>query len=145
MKLLMKIAARTLTTARVLPEVCQNGRVYTLRHYAVSTSVPMEPNQTTVKPLSEMPLINVSVFDIVKLMLKGEMKRNHEQQYDVALKYGPIYRQKFGKYFDSVFVMDAMASEQIIRKLGQETSRLTVPQWEEYRKIRGEDVGILSS
>ncbi|XP_041346700.1 1,25-dihydroxyvitamin D(3) 24-hydroxylase, mitochondrial-like [Gigantopelta aegis] len=136
--------ARTLRTAnRFLPEICQYGCLQSQRRQSASTTVEHAPD--TVKPLSEMPEIKLSVFDIAKILVKDEMKHNHEQQLQIAHEYGPIYRQKFGNSFDAVFVMDAMAAEQLVRQLGQETSRLNVPQWEEYRTLRGEDAGILLS
>ncbi|XP_007910179.1 1,25-dihydroxyvitamin D(3) 24-hydroxylase, mitochondrial [Callorhinchus milii] len=82
------------------------------------------------------------VGNLLEIIRKGGLKRQHETLLHYHKKFGKIFKMKLGS-FESVNIGDPRLLEALFRKESKYPQRLEIKPWKAYRDYRDEAYGLL--
>ncbi|XP_061543795.1 25-hydroxyvitamin D-1 alpha hydroxylase, mitochondrial [Phycodurus eques] len=101
------------------------------------------PDATTVRSLDDMPGPSVLGF-AWDLFARRGLSKLHQLQLEGVQRYGPMWKASFGP-ITTVHVAHPALIEQVLRQEGQHPMRSDLSSWKDYRKLRGQHYGLLTS
>ncbi|XP_051931357.1 25-hydroxyvitamin D-1 alpha hydroxylase, mitochondrial isoform X2 [Hippocampus zosterae] len=101
------------------------------------------PDGTTVRSLDDMPGPSVLGF-AWDLFARRGLSKLHQLQLEGVQRYGPMWKASFGP-ITTVHVAHPALIEQVLRQEGQRPMRSDLSSWKDYRKLRGQHYGLLTS
>ncbi|XP_076012151.1 cytochrome P450 27C1 [Genypterus blacodes] len=100
-------------------------------------------DKSRAKPLKEMPGPS-TIANLVEFFWRDGFTRIHEIQRDHKMKYGEIFKSRFGpQLVVSIAGRDLVA--QVLRAEGVAPQRANMESWKEYRDMRGRATGLISA
>ncbi|XP_077460125.1 25-hydroxyvitamin D-1 alpha hydroxylase, mitochondrial isoform X1 [Stigmatopora argus] len=101
------------------------------------------PDGTVVRSLDSMPGPSVLGF-AWDLFARRGLSKLHQLQLEGLQRYGPMWKASFGP-ISTVHVAHPALIEQVLRQEGQRPMRSDLSSWKDYRKLRGQHYGLLTS
>ncbi|XP_053724172.1 25-hydroxyvitamin D-1 alpha hydroxylase, mitochondrial [Synchiropus splendidus] len=101
------------------------------------------PEGTVLRTLDQMPGPSIASF-AWDLFARGGMTKLHQLQVNGLQKYGPMWKARFGPIL-TVHVADPALIEQVMRQEGLHPMRSEFSSWKDYRQLRGQHYGLLTS
>nr|XP_061813979.1 25-hydroxyvitamin D-1 alpha hydroxylase, mitochondrial isoform X1 [Nerophis lumbriciformis] len=101
------------------------------------------PDGTAVRSLDDMPGPSVLRF-AWDLFARRGLSKLHQLQLEGVQRYGPMWKASFGP-ITTVHVAHPALIEQVLRQEGQRPMRSNLSSWKDYRKLRGQHYGLLTS
>ncbi|TRY85084.1 hypothetical protein DNTS_023038 [Danionella cerebrum] len=100
-------------------------------------------SEPQVKQLEQIPGPSTASF-ISELLFRRGLSRLHRMQLEGKQRYGPVWKAQFGPLL-TVHVAEPDLIAQVLRQEGMHPVRSQLSSWKEYRVLRDEGFGLLTS
>ncbi|XP_018621591.1 cytochrome P450 27C1-like isoform X2 [Scleropages formosus] len=100
-------------------------------------------DRDAVKNINEMPGPS-TIANLLEFFYRDGFSRIHEIQLEHRVKYGKIFKSRFGPQL-VVSIADRDMVAQVLRSEGTAPQRGNMESWQEYRDLRGRSTGLISA